>query len=96
MANLNLWKTSGHTEFYKDDMFNPITVKDYQQQLYQIRPMNCPFHCLIYKGMGSGVQNNSPGIKRSYKELPVRYAELGTVYRYERSGTLCAPERELL
>ena len=74
IANVDLWKTSGHVDFYKDDMFKTMSVDNAE---YQIRPMNCPFHCLVYKD-GS----------RSYKELPLRWAELGTVYRYERSGAL--------
>lgn len=94
IAHLNLWKTSGHADFYKDDMFSPIVVQDQNPQLYQLKPMNCPFHCLVYKGGANGVAlgveggPGSGGIKRSYKELPIRYAELGTVYRYERSGAL--------
>ncbi len=71
---LDLWKTSGHTGFYKDNMFGPVEV---EKADYQLKPMNCPGHILIYK---SGL--------RSYRELPVRFAELGTVYRYERSGVL--------
>ena len=74
MANLDLWKTSGHFDFYRNDMFKTMEVEDEQ---YQIKPMNCPFHCLVFK--------NTP---KSYRNLPVRWAELGTVYRYERSGTL--------
>eukprot|EP00523_Entomoneis_sp_CCMP467_P010389 CAMPEP_0168723770 /NCGR_PEP_ID=MMETSP0724-20121128/3287_1 /TAXON_ID=265536 /ORGANISM="Amphiprora sp., Strain CCMP467" /LENGTH=688 /DNA_ID=CAMNT_0008770489 /DNA_START=200 /DNA_END=2266 /DNA_ORIENTATION=+ len=74
IANINLWKTSGHFDFYKDDMFDQINVEDEQ---YQLKPMNCPFHCLMYKDE-----------LRSYRDLPFRWAELGTVYRYERSGTL--------
>lgn len=74
IANLNLWKTSGHFDFYRDDMFKPLEVEDEQ---YQLKPMNCPFHCLLYK--------DSP---KSFRDLPLRWAELGTVYRYERSGTL--------
>lgn len=74
IANLNLWKTSGHFDFYRSDMFHPIEV---EKEEYQIRPMNCPFHCLMYKDE-----------LRSYRDLPIRWAELGTVYRYERSGTL--------
>eukprot|EP00607_Mallomonas_marina_P008688 CAMPEP_0182423076 /NCGR_PEP_ID=MMETSP1167-20130531/8970_1 /TAXON_ID=2988 /ORGANISM="Mallomonas Sp, Strain CCMP3275" /LENGTH=616 /DNA_ID=CAMNT_0024601717 /DNA_START=185 /DNA_END=2035 /DNA_ORIENTATION=+ len=74
MANLNLWKTSGHVDFYKDDMFQTMTV---EEEEYQIKPMNCPFHCLVFKD-----------VTRSYRDLPIRWAELGTVYRYERSGTL--------
>lgn len=74
VANAELWKTSGHSDFYSESMFDQMNVED---EMYQLRPMNCPFHCLIFK---NGV--------RSYRELPLRWAELGTVYRYERSGTL--------
>lgn len=74
VAHLDLWKTSGHCDFYQDNMFQPMAVED---QEYQIKPMNCPFHVLTYKHQ-----------LRSYRELPVRWAELGTVYRYERSGVL--------
>jgi len=74
IANINLWKTSGHFEFYRDGMFDQMDVENDQ---YQIKPMNCPFHCLMYKDE-----------MRSYRDLPFRWAELGTVYRYERSGTL--------
>jgi threonyl-tRNA synthetase len=74
MANLNLWKTSGHAVFYKDGMFRTMEVDEDE---YQIKPMNCPFHCLMFK--------DKP---KSYRDLPLRWAELGTVYRYERSGTL--------
>ena len=74
MANLNLWKTSGHASFYKDGMFRTMEV---EEEEYQLKPMNCPFHCLVYK--------DTP---KSYRDLPLRWAELGTVYRYERSGTL--------
>jgi len=74
LANLDLWKTSGHFDFYHDSMFEAIAV---EHQQYQLKPMNCPFHVLTYqRGL------------HSYRELPIRYAELGTVYRYERSGTL--------
>jgi threonyl-tRNA synthetase len=69
-----LWETSGHLDFYKDSMYSPM---DIDGQEYYIKPMNCPFHILIYKTR-----------LRSYRELPLRWAELGTVYRYERSGTL--------
>ena len=69
-----LWNTSGHTGFYKDNMFGPMEVEKAE---YQLKPMNCPGHILIYKSR-----------LRSYRDLPVRYAELGTVYRYERSGVL--------
>lgn len=74
VANAELWKTSGHSDFYSESMFDQMKVED---EMYQLRPMNCPFHCLVFKN----------GI-RSYRELPLRWAELGTVYRYERSGTL--------
>jgi threonyl-tRNA synthetase len=70
----HLWEISGHTGFYRENMFGPITVEEDE---YQLKPMNCPGHILIYKSR-----------VRSYRELPVRYAELGTVYRYERSGVL--------
>ena len=69
-----LWRTSGHLDFYQDSMYAPIDVDG---QEYYLKPMNCPFHIMIYR---SGL--------RSYRELPLRYAELGTVYRYERSGVL--------
>ncbi|HXN25182.1 MAG TPA: threonine--tRNA ligase [Candidatus Dormibacteraeota bacterium] len=71
---LDLWKTSGHTNFYRDNMFGPIEV---EKADYQLKPMNCPGHILIFKSR-----------LRSYRELPIRLAELGTVYRYERSGVL--------
>eukprot|EP00903_Cladosiphon_okamuranus_P007241 g7027.t1 len=74
VANLDLWKTSGHFDFYKEGMFDQMDVEGDE---YQIKPMNCPFHCLVYKDD-----------LRSYRDLPIRWAELGTVYRYERSGTL--------
>jgi threonyl-tRNA synthetase len=71
---LDLWKTSGHANFYRENMFGPIEV---EKADYQLKPMNCPGHILIFKSH-----------LRSYRELPVRLAELGTVYRYERSGVL--------
>merc|ERR1719440_583736 len=74
MASLDLWKTSGHFDFYKDGMFDQMEVEGDE---YQLKPMNCPFHVLIYKDS-----------QLSYRDLPKRWAELGTVYRYERSGTL--------
>jgi threonyl-tRNA synthetase len=74
IANLDLWKTSGHYDFYRDSMFDQMEI---EAQKYQIKPMNCPFHVLTYKHR-----------LHSYRELPIRWAELGTVYRYERSGTL--------
>jgi threonyl-tRNA synthetase len=69
-----LWKTSGHLGFYKDSMYSPM---DIDGQNYYLKPMNCPFHIQIYKAK-----------MWSYRDLPLRWAELGTVYRYERSGTL--------
>ena len=74
VARVNLWQTSGHEGFYAANMFTPMELDDAS---YRMKPMNCPFHILIYK--------NSP---KSYRDLPVRYAELGNVYRYERSGTM--------
>ncbi|MEA1958421.1 MAG: threonine--tRNA ligase [Chloroflexota bacterium] len=74
IGRANLWETSGHLDFYKDGMYSPM---DIDGQEYYIKPMNCPFHIMIYKSK-----------LRSYRELPLRWAELGTVYRYERSGTL--------
>jgi threonyl-tRNA synthetase len=71
---LDLWKTSGHTDFYRENMFGAVEV---EKADYQLKPMNCPGHILIYKSR-----------LRSYRELPYRLAELGTVYRYERSGVL--------
>jgi threonyl-tRNA synthetase len=69
-----LWETSGHLDFYKDSMYSSMKIDDLD---YYIKPMNCPFHIMIYKS-----QN------RSYRDLPLRWAELGTVYRYEKSGVL--------
>ena len=69
-----LWQTSGHLGFYKDSMYSPMQI---DEQNYYLKPMNCPFHILIYKSRA-----------RSYRDLPLRWAELGTVYRYERSGVL--------
>jgi threonyl-tRNA synthetase len=74
IAKLDLWKTSGHTEYYKANMYAPIEIEGVQ---YQLKPMNCPFHITIYKSR-----------MHSYRELPLRFAELGTVYRFERSGVL--------
>ncbi len=74
VARRDLWKISGHEGFYSQNMFTPMELDDAD---YRLKPMNCPFHILIYK--------NSP---KSYRDLPVRYAELGNVYRYERSGTM--------
>lgn len=69
-----LWETSGHLDFYKEGMYSPMTI---DEQNYYLKPMNCPFHILIYETQ-----------TRSYRDLPLRWAELGTVYRYERSGVL--------
>jgi threonyl-tRNA synthetase len=69
-----LWKTSGHAGFYADNMFTPMELDDAE---YQLKPMNCPGHILIYRDK-----------QHSYRDLPVRLGELGTVYRYERSGTM--------
>lgn len=69
-----LWKTSGHAGFYADNMFTPMELDDAE---YQLKPMNCPGHILIYRDR-----------QHSYRDLPVRLGELGTVYRYERSGTM--------
>lgn len=74
IGKASLWETSGHLGFYKENMYSPIEIEG---QEYYIKPMNCPFHLHIYK--------NS---LRSYRDLPLRYAEKGTVYRYERSGVL--------
>ena len=74
IAKLDLWRASGHWEFYRDYLYSPIEVEG---QEYIIKPMNCLGHILIYKTR-----------LHSYRELPLRYAELGTVYRYERSGVL--------
>ncbi|MDO9100394.1 MAG: threonine--tRNA ligase, partial [Caldisericota bacterium] len=74
IANLELWKTSGHWGFYRQNMYSPIEV---DEEEYMLKPMNCPFHILIYKSQ-----------VRSYRDLPLRWAELGTVYRYEKSGVL--------
>ena len=74
IAKLDLWKTSGHWEFYRDYLYSPMDVDG---QEYIVKPMNCLGHILIYKTK-----------LHSYRELPLRYAELGTVYRYERSGVL--------
>ena len=73
-AKIDLWNTSGHTEFYKDNMFSNMDIEGRE---YVMKPMNCPFHIQIYKTK-----------LRSYRDLPVRFGELGTVYRYERSGVL--------
>lgn len=74
VARDELWKTSGHLDFYKENMYSGM---DIDGQEYLVKPMNCPFHCTMFK----------KGL-RSYRELPHRWAELGTVYRYERSGVM--------
>ena len=76
IGNINLYKTSGHYAKYKDDAFRPIETPQ-EGELFMLKPMNCPHHCEIYK--------TKP---RSYRDLPVRLAEFGTVYRYEQSGEL--------
>lgn len=74
IGKANLWQTSGHLDWYRDGMYAPLNIEG---QEYYLKPMNCPFHVQIYKNK-----------IRSYRELPLRYAEWGTVYRYERSGVL--------
>ncbi|MBT3475627.1 threonine--tRNA ligase [bacterium] len=74
IAKADLWETSGHSEFYSENMFSQM---DIDTSKYQTKPMNCPFHIMVYKSE-----------LRSYKDLPVKFAEIGTVYRYERSGVL--------
>lgn len=74
IAKLDLWKKSGHIDFYRENMYSPMEIDNID---YELKPMNCPFHIMIYKSE-----------IRSYRNLPIRYAELGTVYRYERSGVL--------
>ncbi len=74
IAKLELWKRSGHFDFYRENMYSSMEIEGVD---YEIKPMNCPFHLSVYKSS-----------LRSYRDLPIRYAELGTVYRYERSGVL--------
>ncbi len=74
VAKSTIWETSGHSEFYKENMFSEMEI---DKNRYQTKPMNCPFHIMIYKSE-----------LRSYRDLPVKFAEIGTVYRYERSGVL--------
>ncbi len=74
IAKLELWKRSGHVDFYRENMYSPMEIEGID---YELKPMNCPFHLAVYKSN-----------LRSYRDLPIRYAELGTVYRYERSGVL--------
>ncbi|KAK7260713.1 hypothetical protein RIF29_26985 [Crotalaria pallida] len=74
VAKADLWKISGHLDFYKENMYDQMSIED---ELYQLRPMNCPYHILLYKRK-----------RHSYRDFPIRVAELGTVYRYELSGSL--------
>jgi len=74
IGRAHLWETSGHLEFYKENMYAPMDIDGND---YFVKPMNCPFHIQIYKSH-----------MRSYRDLPLRWAELGTVYRYEKSGVL--------
>ncbi len=74
IANLDLWRKSGHLDFFSENMYSQMKMDNVE---FQLKPMNCPFHLLIYKNQG-----------KSYRDLPIRWAELGTVYRYERSGVL--------
>jgi len=74
IGKAELWQTSGHLDFYKESMYSPMEIDEVD---YYTKPMNCPFHIQIYKSR-----------VRSYRELPLRWAELGTVYRYEKSGVL--------
>ena len=74
IARLDLWDKSGHLDFFTENMFKPLDMENVQ---YQLKPMNCPFHLAIFRSK-----------TRSYRDLPIRWAELGTVYRYERSGVL--------
>ncbi|MBU2530524.1 MAG: threonine--tRNA ligase, partial [Elusimicrobia bacterium] len=74
LGRSDLWKTSGHLDFYKDSMYAPMVVDEID---YYAKPMNCPFHIEIYKNSN-----------RSYRQLPLRWAELGTVYRFEKAGVL--------
>lgn len=74
IARLDLWRKSGHLDFYKENMYSPMSVEGMD---YELKPMNCPFHIMVFQSR-----------IRSYRDLPIRFAELGTVYRYERSGVL--------
>lgn len=74
IGQLRLWQTSGHWDFYRENLYSPV---DIEGEKYLLKPMNCPFHIKIYQSQ-----------IRSYKDLPIRWAELGTVYRFERSGVL--------
>ncbi len=79
VARGHLWRTSGHLDFYRENMYPPM---EFEEGDYFVKPMNCPFHILIFK----------EGMK-SYRDLPLRWAELGTVYRFERSGVLHGTKR---
>lgn len=74
VAKADLWKISGHLDFYRENMYDQMNIED---ELYQLRPMNCPYHILVYQRK-----------LQSYRDFPIRVAELGTVYRYELSGSL--------
>jgi len=74
IGKISLWQTSGHWELYRENIYSPI---DIEGEKYLLKPMNCPFHVKIYQSK-----------IRSYKDLPLKYAEFGTVYRYEKSGVL--------
>ncbi|MBM2838220.1 MAG: threonyl-tRNA synthetase [Deltaproteobacteria bacterium] len=74
IARLDLWKQSGHWDFYRESMYSPMDVEGFE---YELKPMNCPFHIMIYNSA-----------MKSYRDLPIRLAELGTVYRFEKSGVL--------
>jgi threonyl-tRNA synthetase len=74
IARQDLWRTSGHLDFYSENMYSPMEIDEVK---YQLKPMNCPFHIGVYKSH-----------RHSYREFPIRWCELGTVYRYERAGAL--------
>ena len=74
IGRAELWQTSGHLDFYRENMYSPMDIEGHE---FFIKPMNCPFHIMIYRSQ-----------TRSYRELPLRWAEMGTVYRYERSGVM--------
>ena len=74
IARHDLWKISGHADFYSENMYAPMVIDEVP---YQLKPMNCPFHIGVYKAE-----------PHSYRDFPIRWCELGTVYRYERTGAL--------
>jgi len=74
IGNIKIWKTSGHWDFYRENLYSPIKIDNEQ---YLLKPMNCPFHIFVYQSQA-----------RSYRDLPIKFCELGTVYRYEKSGVL--------